>query len=335
MEIEQKPLISIAITTYDRYSLLKETINSVLNQTYVNFEVLIGNDNTNRKIESLFPDLVDDRIKWIDHPISLGYIDNINKLFDLSKGDYFTTLSDDDLLNKNYLSTMLNLLLNNTKCKIVFSSFKTFYNTTEIVNNINHILNNKKFLILNSEDWLLGYLNKNYKAIGCYGLFERNIFKEIGGPRTLGNDHGFSPYNDNLLAIEAARSNFLIYTHEELVYYRYHENSPSFINTSLSAYYTAQKEFLIYANIIFNLEKNANNTRLYNKYIINWFFSDFCYVIRRNRKVDLFYLYKYIKFIKNNSNTMILIYNFFVLFKHFTILLLSNIKRFFYKFINI
>ena len=105
------PLISIAITTYDRVSLLEETINCVLKQSYSNIEVLIGNDNAKRDIKSLFPNINDNRIKWINHEYSLGYIDNVNKLFDMSTGDYFTTISDDDLLDFDFLQKMLNIFI--------------------------------------------------------------------------------------------------------------------------------------------------------------------------------------------------------------------------------
>ena len=109
------PLISIAITTYDRVSLLEETINCVLKQSYSNIEVLIGNDNTKRDIKSLFPNIYDNRIKWINHEHSLGYIDNVNMLFDMSTGDYFTTISDDDLLDFDFLQKMLNIFISNKR----------------------------------------------------------------------------------------------------------------------------------------------------------------------------------------------------------------------------
>ena len=61
----KKNLISIIIPTYNRFELLKETINSILNQTYQIFEVIIVNDCSNDKNFMIYNDLekLDDRIK--------------------------------------------------------------------------------------------------------------------------------------------------------------------------------------------------------------------------------------------------------------------------------
>jgi len=320
------PLISIAITTYDRVSLLEETINCVLKQSYSNIEVLIGNDNTKRDIKSLFPNIYDNRIKWINHEHSLGYIDNVNKLFDMSTGDYFTTISDDDLLDFDFLQKMLNIFITNKRINVVFSNYIAFNTLNEIKN-----LKKKSFkidvLLLNSNEWILGYLKKKYISIGCYGLFKKEFFKKIGGVRTLGDDPGFSPYNDNLLSLESARSNLIAYTYEPLVYYRMHLGSPSYTNKSLSAYFTAQQDFIKYANHIFSLDKNPENIKIYHQSLITWFFSDYCFVLRRSGKLTNSNLFNYLKFVKKyTSSNLYFLNKIILLLKHIIIMYLRNFK---------
>ena len=64
-----KDLISVIVTTYNRSSLLIETINSILNQTYQNFELIIVDDGSTDNTEELVKKIPDARVKYIkiDH----------------------------------------------------------------------------------------------------------------------------------------------------------------------------------------------------------------------------------------------------------------------------
>ena len=61
-----KPKVGIVIPSYERYSFLKKCVNSVLNQTYNNLEILIIDDHsTNPKIKQYLAALNHPKIKWI------------------------------------------------------------------------------------------------------------------------------------------------------------------------------------------------------------------------------------------------------------------------------
>ena len=103
------PEVTIAIPTYNRASLLKEAIQSVLNQTYKDFELLIcdnaSTDNTN-KVVSTFSD---PRIKYHKNKNNIGMMNNWNKCVELSQGKYLMILGDDDKLYPEFLGTSLKI----------------------------------------------------------------------------------------------------------------------------------------------------------------------------------------------------------------------------------
>lgn len=91
------PSFSIVMATYNRAKLLPRSINSVLNQTYRNFELIIVDDGSTDNTEDVVRYYEDPRIvfrKQANH----GVLDARNSGLDLARGDYITLLDDDDEL---------------------------------------------------------------------------------------------------------------------------------------------------------------------------------------------------------------------------------------------
>ena len=102
-------LVSIVIPYYKKKKFIKQTINSVLNQTYKKFEVIIIYDDDKlsdldylKKIVSL-----DKRINLIINKKKLGAGLSRNKGIKLSKGKYIAFLDSDDYWSKNKLKTQI------------------------------------------------------------------------------------------------------------------------------------------------------------------------------------------------------------------------------------
>lgn len=117
-----KPLISIILPTYNRPDYLAITLDSVLSQTYDNFEIIICDNNENDVSEKVVKQYNDKRIFYFHNKENLGSIGNYNKCLSLAKGDYFHFLCDDDILLPNCLQEKVELI-NNTKAQFVFSKF--------------------------------------------------------------------------------------------------------------------------------------------------------------------------------------------------------------------
>ena len=100
------PLFTIGITTYNRRKLLSECLQSILSQSFGDYEVLIGNDYVSDKLKLEDFDIVDDRFRITNHNENLGEISNMNWLLNNANGKYFTWLADDDVFHHDYLSIM-------------------------------------------------------------------------------------------------------------------------------------------------------------------------------------------------------------------------------------
>lgn len=104
----QQPLVSVIITTYNRARLLPRAINSVLNQTYQNFELIIVNGGSVDDTEKVVKTFEDKRIRYRKQTKNKGMLADRNMGFDLSRGKYIALLDDDDELLPEALETAVN-----------------------------------------------------------------------------------------------------------------------------------------------------------------------------------------------------------------------------------
>ena len=93
---EKNPLVSVIIPTYNRASLLKRAIKSVLDQTYKNLEIIIVDDGSTDRTEEIVKDFSDKRIRYIHHSKNRGVSAARNRGVKSSKGNFIALLDHDD-----------------------------------------------------------------------------------------------------------------------------------------------------------------------------------------------------------------------------------------------
>lgn len=99
------PVISIVMPVYDpddRY--FRQTLNSIKNQSYENWQLCIGDAGNNKKnkiLEEVFGN--DDRVKYLDIPVNYGISGNSNKALELATGGYIGLMDHDDILTSDAL----------------------------------------------------------------------------------------------------------------------------------------------------------------------------------------------------------------------------------------
>lgn len=101
------PLISVIIATYNRESLLPRAINSVLVQTYPNFEIVVVNDGSDDNTISYLNSISNEKIIIYNCDHNKGVVSAHNIGIKLARGRYLALLGDDDELLPNALSTIV------------------------------------------------------------------------------------------------------------------------------------------------------------------------------------------------------------------------------------
>ena len=122
----ENPIYTIAIPTYKRTNLLKEAIESALDQSYTGaYDIIVVDNNPDRddETELMMKGYSDNfRIGYYKNSVNLGMTGNWNRLYELARGKYVVMLHDDDLLYDYYLSIM-DKFLAATHCryKVIYS----------------------------------------------------------------------------------------------------------------------------------------------------------------------------------------------------------------------
>lgn len=128
-------LVSVIIPTYNRANLIKETLDSVLNQIYQNWECIIVDDGSDDDTENILEQYikVDERIKYVKRPGTYlpGGNGARNFGFDLAKGDFIQWFDSDDLMNDDFISAKIEMFDKYPESQSVISLF-TFFEENSI-----------------------------------------------------------------------------------------------------------------------------------------------------------------------------------------------------------
>jgi len=236
------PAITIAVTTYDRVELLKETVDSILQQSFHDFRVLIGNDCVDVPISFEILDIeADDRIEILNHTVNLGEHKNMNVMLGKCDSPWFTWLADDDILHPDFLSTAINSL-QNTNDDSVIAFFSNYDSGSIIPSDFLSSKASSKELNLSPADFIQKYTNREIDLIGCYGIMNTSVIKSARGMPTLGNS--FGPYSDTIIPILLSAHGRILWSDSALFFLRTHQGSISASSHEFEAYASAERDFL-------------------------------------------------------------------------------------------
>ncbi|MEA5533689.1 glycosyltransferase family 2 protein [Crocosphaera sp. XPORK-15E] len=116
------PKVTVCIPTYNRSHFLIYAVNSVLNQTYKDFELIICDDASPDDTPQVVEGFNDERIRYIRHPKNIGRSRNMRSGFEASQGEYFIKFDDDDALTPEFLEKTVTILDENSTVNFVCTS---------------------------------------------------------------------------------------------------------------------------------------------------------------------------------------------------------------------
>lgn len=89
--------VSVLIPVYNASAFLKNSVNSILNQTFTDFELLLLDDCSSDNSVEIIKGFKDSRVKYYQNEHNLGISGSRNRLMDLAQGEYLAIMDNDDL----------------------------------------------------------------------------------------------------------------------------------------------------------------------------------------------------------------------------------------------
>lgn len=144
-----RPLVSIITPSYNSEGFIKETIESVLNQTYTNWEMIIIDDCSTDNSPEIIKEYmkIDSRIKYLKNKENSGPAISRNLGLDNSKGEYIAFLDSDDVWFKEKLQIQMEYIIKN-KTDILHNNYYFCDENGKIIKEVknDYRLNYKKIL---------------------------------------------------------------------------------------------------------------------------------------------------------------------------------------------
>lgn len=208
-------LISIIIPTYNRGHLIEETLNSIICQTYKNWECIIVDDGSNDESVNLISDFVerDMRFYYFQRPDSAqkGANSCRNIGIDKAAGDYIIFFDSDDLMTPNHIELKLKTLLENNIDYVITRT--KFFNS-----DLNYI--DKYYQFDKYEITPFNYISQKINWLTYDICVKSSLAKKIRFNENLQSGQEYNYFSKLILL-----SNKAIFVNHVLTLRRHHENS--------------------------------------------------------------------------------------------------------------
>ena len=121
-------MISVILPTYNNEQTIFDSIKSILNQSYQNFELIIVNDCSKDNTKKVIKSFDDSRIVYLENDKNIGRAQSRNKAIKKAKGNFIAVMDGDDISVPQRLDIQLKYLMNNPSIDLVASNIIFFTN---------------------------------------------------------------------------------------------------------------------------------------------------------------------------------------------------------------
>jgi len=215
MKNESNPMVSVIMPFYN-CSFVNQAIESVLNQTYSNIELIVVNDGSTMYDDLIKPYLYLPHVKYIEKTNG-GTASALNEGIRLATGEIFAWLSSDDLFDSRKVEEQVAFMIK--------MNADVSYTNYHLINEYNQIIHENAGIHFEHDDDFLTNLTKGCHINGCTVMANLNIFREIGF------------FNENLRYAQdydmwsrMAQHYVFHYLDKPLVKYRYHQSMGSILH---------------------------------------------------------------------------------------------------------
>lgn len=255
MLINHFPKVTVCLPTYNSGEFITQAIDSVLQQTFTDFELIISDDcstdNTPEVIKSYLQK--DSRIRYLKNSKNLGLFANWNQCLESADGEYITIFAQDDVMLPKNLEQKVKILDKYQNIGLVTSSIMV------VDANNNHLnwnwANYAEDKFVNGKEWVRNILGEANPICCPFVLMRRQVLEKIG--RKFNESYAYAA--DLELWLRIALVADLYFVKEILGYYRWHEGNKTH---SFDDFYQVKEHLQICSDLIDSL--NLSDPELNN-----------------------------------------------------------------------
>ncbi len=212
--------ISVIVSAFNAEASVKEAIQSILDQSFLDFELLIADDSSTDSTKVIIDSFDDNRIRRFHNENNMHVCRTWNKLLNEVKGDYVTFHDADDVSYPFWLEKLYNCALLNPEVAIVGANHLRPFLGWGWFN-----ISNFKTSYIEIKDSLDNY--GIVESFGSRSLFKTEIIKQNNGFRSLFNNCGWEDYD---LFLRILEKHHVMNISDVLYEYRYNSKSYSRID---------------------------------------------------------------------------------------------------------
>ncbi|KQN30882.1 hypothetical protein ASE92_19280 [Pedobacter sp. Leaf41] len=224
------PLVSIIVPNYNHSKFLSKRLESIFNQSFQDFELIILDDASTDQSVELIKQIISDKenVSLIVNSKNSGStFSQWNKGIILAKGKYIWIAESDDYASDSFLSALVPLMENNNDCAIAYSQSNYIYNDTfgesliSWTNDLSRTFWSEDFKIEGQEVVLKYWIHKNIIINASAALFKRAAYLQSAAK----NNINYHLCGDWFTWIALMKNGNLIFKSEILNFYRRHEGT--------------------------------------------------------------------------------------------------------------
>jgi glycosyltransferase involved in cell wall biosynthesis len=277
--------LTIAVATYNRANMLTQMLDSILQQTYTDFYVIIyDNCSEDNTTEAVKPYLSDARFSYHRHS---SMVNNFNYAIKYCKTDYLIIVHDDDIMLPDMIKEEISIMDSYNDVSIVSTNMNTVSNDGKTIIGP-HVNKNFENCFINSREYINILINKA-NIIACpTAMFRMSVMRDYDFKFRSDIGGGADLY----LWLELNQINYkFYYINKELYNYRIHESQDSVLTPFLTSLLRKPVYFLLVKhayskyivkkwlhfvdyNFLEELDKQKNKKIAFNKVKENIFFKD-------------------------------------------------------------
>lgn len=215
-----KPSVTLTIPTKNRLPFLRQTLQDALDQDYENLEILVSDngssDETQKVVETMARE--NPRLRYRRNPSTVPIITHFNQCLEAATGELFVLVSDDDRINRSFVSALSKGLTGNKRATVAVP-------TNAIINKSGDLIRTLPLpakTVWQGIDFVTEWLWK------IHDLPVANLLTVMGYTRSM-RKFGYQPFanglnSDNLLFLQLALAGEVTFCQEAIFYWRDHES---------------------------------------------------------------------------------------------------------------